>query len=560
MTELAATLPWAAAYPDDVEWAAELPRTPLPAILADSTARFAERTCLHFLGRSWTYGAVSDLVARVASGLKGMGVGPGVPVGLFLPNVPFHPVCYFAVLRLGGVVVNLNPLMAEEEIARQVDDAGLRVLITLDLGLLYDKAAAMLEQGRLDRLVICRFAGALPPHKGFLFRLVRGGTIRRPPADARFVDFAALARTAPGEPGPGPAADDLAVLQYTGGTTGTPKAAELTHANIAANVAQTIRWLPGVEPGREVVLAVLPFVHVFGMTVVMNVALALGAELVLLPRFDLGQAMRTIHARRVTAFPAVPSILGAILDHRDREKFDLTSLKIAFSGGAPLPVEVKTRFETLTGCRVVEGYGLTEAGPLVAANPLNGPDRPGSIGLPVPGTRIEIVSLDDLSRTLPPGERGEICVRGPQVMRGYWRRPEETAAVLRDGRLRTGDVGLMDTDGYTWLVDRLKDLVLVGGYNVYPRMVEEAVYRHPAVAECVAAGVPDPHRGQVVKLWASLRPGASLTLEELNVFLGDKLSPMEQPKRLEIREALPKTPIGKLSRKDLLDEEGARPD
>jgi long-chain acyl-CoA synthetase len=550
--------PWAASYPADVDWAADLPRKPVPALLQEAAARFPENTCLHFLGRNWTYRAVDDLVGRVAAGLKALGVGPGVPVGLFLPNVPFHPICYHAVLRLGGVVVNLNPLMAEEEIARQIDDAGLKLLVTLDLGLLYDKAAPMLAQGRLDRLVLCRFAEALPPHKAWVFNLVKRGMTRRPPQTPKIVPFGYLAESEPADLGPGPAPDDLAILQYTGGTTGSPKAAELTHANITANVAQTIRWLPGVEPGREVVLAVLPFVHVFGMTVVMNVGMALGAELALLPRFDLRQAMRLIEGRRVTAFPAVPTILGSILDHPNRGKFDLTSLKVCFSGGAPLPVEIKSRFETVTGCRVVEGYGLTEAGPLVAANPLNGPDKPGSIGLPMPGTRIEVVALDDPGRLLQIGERGEICVRGPQVMRGYWGRPAETADVLAHGRLRTGDVGVMDEDGYTWLVDRLKDLILVAGYNVYPRVVEEAVYRHPAVSECVAGGVPDPQRGQTVKVWASLRPGASLTLEELNVFLMDKLSPIERPRELEVRDNLPKTPVGKLSRKDLLEEEAAR--
>jgi long-chain acyl-CoA synthetase len=380
------------------------------------------------------------------------------------------------------------------------------------------------------------------------------------PSDEAHVNFASLiANDGAYVPADIKPAEDIAVLQYTGGTTGVPKGAMLTHANLIANVTQSRMVFPGAEVGHERMLGVLPFFHVFAMTAVMNFAILLGGRIIMLPRFDLGQVVKTIDKKRPTLFPAVPTIYTAINHYKSLGDYDLHSIKYCISGGAPLPVEVKRDFERLTGCVVVEGYGLSETSPVTHCNPVEGENKTGSIGLPVPGTYVEIVSLEDHTTTLPQGERGEVCIRGPQVMKGYWRQPEETAEAMEatpDGwRLHTGDVGYLDEDGYTFIVDRIKDMIAAGGFKVYPRTVEEAIYLHPAVEECVVAGVPDAYRGQTVKAWIRLRAGKSLTVEALKAFLKDKLSPIEMPKLIEFRDSLPKTPIGKLSRKLMLEED-----
>jgi long-chain acyl-CoA synthetase len=332
----------------------------------------------------------------------------------------------------------------------------------------------------------------------------------------------------------------------------------LTHYNLVANAVQCHLWFHMVEEGAERTVAVIPFFHVFAMTSAMNFSIKTGAEIAMVPRFDLDLLLQTITRVKPTFFPAVPTIFTAIKAHPRLSTFDLSSIKRCISGGAPLPVEVKAEFEALTGCEVVEGYGLSETSPVATCNPLGHPGKAGSIGLPVPGTTVEVVSLDDPRRLVPQGERGEIVIGGPQVMAGYWNKPDETEAVLTDGKLRTGDVGYIDEDGFIFLVDRIKDLIIAGGYNVYPRNVEEAIYQHPSVLECCVVGVPDPYRGQTVKAYVVRRPGMTLDAEELVAFLKDKLSPIELPKLVEFRETLPKTAIGKISRKDLAAEEASR--
>jgi long-chain acyl-CoA synthetase len=350
-------------------------------------------------------------------------------------------------------------------------------------------------------------------------------------------------------------ARDVAVLQYTGGTTGVPKGAMLTHGNLYANTVQVRLWASAAKPGEEKVLGVLPLFHVFGMTGVMNLGLYLAAEIVLLPRFKLAEALKTIAKERPTVVLGVPTMYSAINGNKEPERYDLSSLKYCISGGAPLPLEIKTTFEGLTGCTLVEGYGLTEAGPVCTINPLEGLNKPGSIGLPVPGTIVEIVSLEDPQVRLPIGERGEICISGMQVMAGYWRQEEETAGVFANGFLHTGDVGYMDEDGYVYIIDRIKDLILSGGFNVYPRMVEEAIYLHPAVEEVAVCGVPHAHRGEIVKAFVKLRDGESIKTSELRGFLKDKLAPFEQPRSIEFRDEIPHTLIGKASRRELVSEE-----
>ncbi|HYD30925.1 MAG TPA: long-chain fatty acid--CoA ligase [Azospirillaceae bacterium] len=552
--------PWERVYPPGIDWRTPIPARPLWEILDEAVARHGGRPCLDFLDRRWTYAEVGQLVDRTARGFQELGVVKGTRVGLCLPNTPWSVAAYFGALKAGAVVVNYNPLYAEAELQSQIDDSGTEIMVTVDLAAIHPKLTLMLERTRsLRRLVVCRLADALPFPKNILFPILKRHDIARVPWGERHVPFRRLvANDGAFRPVKVDPERDVAVLQYTGGTTGVPKGAMLTHANLHANAVQAAMWFPGAQPGQERLLAVLPFFHVFAMTVAMNLGLRLGAELILLPRFDLDQVMRTIDAKRPSLFPAVPTIYTAINTHKERDRYDLSSIRYCISGGAPLPVEVKMAFERNTGCKLVEGYGLTEAAPVTNCNPLEGVNKAGSIGLPLPGTMVEIVSLEDRVTVLPPGGKGEVCIRGPQVMAGYWNRPDETALTLDGGRLHTGDVGIMDEDGYVFIVDRIKDMILCGGYNVYPRNVEEAIYRHPDVAECVVVGIPDDYRGQTVKAFIRRMDGTSLTQRELCDFLTDKLSPIEMPKVVEFRDELPKTMIGKLSRKALLEEEERR--
>jgi len=548
--------PWERHYPDGVDWCADITVAPVCEILNRAVREWPDRPCLRFMGKRYTYAEVGGLVDRAAKGLRSLGVDKGVRVGMFLPNSPYYVICYYAVLKAGGTVVNFNPLYTEREITRQVKDSGTRIMITLQLAATYPKLAGLFDATDLEKVVVCPMTGVLPFHTGAFFSLFRRKEIAVVPNDDRHIRFDKLIANdgafdaAPVEP-----ETDIAVLQYTGGTTGLPKGAMLTHANVYANTLQTRSWAVNAAPGEERFLGVLPLFHVFGMTGVMNVGLHLGAEIILVPRFKLAEVLEIIDRQKPTVFLGVPTIYASINGFQELDKYDLSSLKDCISGGAPLPVEVKVEFEKLTGCTLVEGYGLSEAAPVCTINPFNGVNKPGSIGMPVPCTIVEITSLDDPDQLLPTGMRGEICIRGPQVMAGYWNQPEESGAALRGGRLHTGDVGYMDEQGYVFLIDRIKDLILNAGFNVYPRMVEEAIYLHEAVEEAVVCGVPDKSRGEIVKAYVKLKAGEQLTAGELKRFLKDKLAPYEQPRRIEFRDELPKTFIGKHSRLELVTEE-----
>ena len=554
--------PWEASYPSNVDWHAEIPTGPLHLLLDDAVARYGDRPAIDFLDRITNYRELGALANRAAEGFQKLGVGKGRKVGLLLPNCPAAVAAYFGVLKAGGTVVNFNPLYAVGEIEKQIEDSETDIMVTLDLSLLYDKARAALDGTRLSHLVICPMAAMLPRLKGLLFPLVKRREIAGIPRDSRHVLFRDLTDN-PGNPAPVDIdpENDVAVLQYTGGTTGTSKGAMLTHANLSANVAQTAMVMPDAEEGGEILVGVLPLFHVFAMTVVMNFSIRLGAKMILLPRFELDTVLKVIHRKRPTLFPAVPTIYIAINEHPDvaAGKCDLSSIKLCFSGGAALPREVQDRFQTLSGCTLVEGYGLSETSPVATCNPtIPGGSREGSLGLPVPGTVVEIASIDEPDIVLPQGETGEICISGPQVMKGYWNREEENAAALAGGRFHTGDVGHIDEDGYVYLIDRLKEVIIAGGYNIYPRHVEEAIYKHPSVLEVTVIGVDDARRQQTVKAFVRLKEGETLSAEELTGFLEDKLSPIEMPKQIEFRAELPKTIIGKLSKKELVAEEAAR--
>ncbi|MDR3425069.1 MAG: long-chain fatty acid--CoA ligase [Alphaproteobacteria bacterium] len=548
--------PWAKKYPASIDWNAPLPARPLYGILDDAVRDFPDQVFIDFLGKNYTYREINDLVARVARGLQDLGIAKGERVGLMLPNSPYYIVLYFAALRLGAVVVNFNPLYAAREVEQQVRDSGCRFVAAIDRPDIYGKLTPLLAQSCLEKIIVCRMAEILPPLLSSLYPIFKYRDVIHVHDDSHNIDFARLtANDGAFTPAVIDPENDLAVLQYTGGTTGTPKGAMLTHANLSINVVQSGLLFPGLKRGQEAMMAVLPFFHIFALTAILNITVWLAGKIILLPSFDLGQVIKTIHKKRPTLFPAVPTIYTAINRYKNLNRYDLRSIKYCFSGGAPLPVEVKHDFERLTGCVLVEGYGLSETSPVVSCNPVEGESRAGSIGLPVPGTIIEIVSLDDKKTLLPPRQDGEICVRGPQVMSGYWHRAKETAQVLDGPRLHTGDVGYMDEDGYTFVIDRIKDMIAVGGFKVYPRHVEEAIYQHPAVEECIVAGATDLYRGQSVKAFITMRQGKTLSAVELKAFLNDKLSPIEIPRSIEFRESLPKTAVGKLSRRLMVEAE-----
>ena len=549
--------PWLKAYPEGVDWQAPLEITPLWENLDGAVARFPDLNLLDFLDRKFTYSQIGDLVNRAAKGFQDIGVGKGVNVGLFLPNCPQFVVCYYGILKAGGTVVNYSPLYSEPELEYQIEDSHTDVMVTLNVEALYPKMASLLPKTRLRKLVIGTIAEVLPFPKSLLYPLVKRKEISKVPSDDRHVGFKDLTANggdyAPVEVDP---REDVAVLQYTGGTTGVSKGAMLTHANLMANVQQAYLWNTAMEEGKDVFMAVLPFFRVFAMTSVMNLSIRSGAEMIVHPRFVLDDVMRDIDKKKPTGFQGVPTMYNAMSNHPKIADFDLRSIKACISGGAPLPVEVKTQFEGLAGCTVMEGYGLTESAPSAACNPLEGVNKAGSIGMPLPHTEIVITDREDPLKILGIGEDGEICIKGPQVMKGYWNRPEATADTIVEGRLRTGDVGYMDEDGYTFIIDRMKDLILCGGFNVYPRHVEEAVYQHPSVEEVTVIGIPDDYRGESPKAFVKLKEGAEPVDEAGMIeFLKERLGKHEIPKEVEFRAELPKTLIGKLSKKELVQEE-----
>ena len=528
----------------------------VPALLAEAAARFPHHHAIDFFGRKLTYAELAHRVDRAARGFQNLGVGRGTRVGLCLPNSPYFIIAYYAVLKVGGIIVNFNPLHVARELAQQIEDSGTTIMVTLDVAKIYPKVGEVLATTSLEKIVVCSLRAALPPGKGLLFGLFKGKELARIPRDGKHVRFESLFadRAAPTPVAINPAID-LAVLQYTGGTTGVPKGAMLSHANLTANVAQIVDRVSALRPGQERALVLLPLFHVFGMTTCMNLCISLGVEMVLLPSFDLAQVLKFIVKKKPTLFPGVPSLFATLSHKAERGKFDLSSIRYCISGGAPLPLETRQRFESLTGCKLVEGYGLTETSPVVAANQLDTPYKNESVGPPLKGTIVEIRSLDDPTKILGTGERGEICLRGPQIMAGYWRNLQETKAVFIAGSLRTGDVGYLDEDGDLFLVDRIKDIIICNGFKVYPRNIEEALLQHPAVAEAVAIGIADPMRGHVPKAFVTLVPGVTATSGEILEFLKIHLSRLELPRAIEIRETLPKTNIGKISRKDLVLEE-----
>jgi long-chain acyl-CoA synthetase len=554
------TTPWLDNYPPGVPEHVELPKASLAGLLEDAARDFPHAPALHFEGRTTSYAQLADQARRFSGVLAAMGVGRGTRVGLILPNCPQAVVALFGALRLGATVVQNNPMYTERELAHQLADAGVEVLVCLDL--VYERVKALRPRTAIREVIVTSVLDELPGVKRVLAPYTRKGkaasaTVGKDEPVRRWRELLASAPATP-DPAQVDPDQDLALLQYTGGTTGVSKGVMLTHANLRANVEQVRAWFPDADPGREVMMAVLPFFHVYGLTVCLLLGLRLGAALVLLPRFDLEGVLAAVDRYRPTLFPGVPTMYVAINTAAARGGHDLSSIKACLSGAAPLPLEVAERFERFSGGRLVEGYGLSESSPVAIANPIYGKRKAGTIGLPIPDTLARVADPSDPERTMPVGEPGELALAGPQVMRGYWNRPDETAQVLRDGWLLTGDMAMMDEEGYFSIVDRKKDMIIAGGYNIYPREVEETLYEHPKILEVAVAGVPDSYRGEVVKAFVVLRDGEEASVEEIREFAKARLAAYKVPRTVEFRDDLPKTMIGKVLRRALVEEEQAR--
>ena len=555
MTDPAAI--WRNAYRHPAPWERDFPPLTVPDMFQRTARRVPNSWAIDFMGRKYSYAEVASGVNRVACGLAKFGIGEGDRVGLFLPNVPHYVAAYYGAMKLGAIVVNFSPLYTVPELAAQIEDSGTRILFTVSASALLPNALEVMEMTGLERLVVGSVAGALPPAKSVLYRLFKRSQIAERPSIGRVTAFSALIANDGRCETPALDPQAVALLQYTGGTTGTPKGAMLTHQNLTANARQVEAIDPEPE-AEDRIMGVLPLFHVFANTCVLNRTIAKGGEMVLLPRFDAAQALAAIERTRATALPGVPTMYQALLDHPGIANADLSSLRVCISGGAPMPAEVKRRFEEMTGARLVEGYGLTESSGVVSTNPYEGLNKTGTIGHPLPATMVTLVDKEDPSRPAPTGEPGEIVVSGPQIMKGYWNRPESDAEVFVPGGLRTGDVGLIDEDGYIRIVDRLKDMIAVSGFKVFPSQLEALLYQHEAVREALVIGIPDPYAGERPKAFVTLNEDASVADADLLDWLNRSLGKHERVVALEIRNSLPKTMIGKLSRKELQAEERAK--
>lgn len=556
------THPWIKSYPEGTRWDTPLALGRVERLLERACDQWPEKTAMSFMGRLISYRELGALVDRMAVGLQSLGVGPGVHVGLFLPNTPQYVISFYAILKAGGTVVNYSPLDAANAIAHKIEDSQTQVLITLDLSSLYDKVKSQLGYHGLRHLVVGQVGDFSADPAAVNDQLLGAGQLSIVHEAEGLVRFHELLEHT-GELRPhsdSDAATQIAVLQYTGGTTGFPKGAILTHANLTAATAQATHFtaMGGtlLQEGGERVYVALPMFHVYAMVVTVLMGTNIGAELVLIMKFDPQQALRDIAEKHISCFPGVPTMFTSLASQPNVADFDLRSLKTCGSGGAPLPVELLHRFEALSGCILSEGWGMSETSALGTFTPTTGVRKPGSCGIPAPGVVIEFRDLDDANRPAPAGQPGEIVISGPNVMPDYWKKEAEHSAYFTsDGFLRTGDVGTMDEDGFIYIVDRTKDMLLCGGFNVYPRIIEEAIYAHPLVQEVIVIGIDDPYRGQSPKAFIKIKESASsLSLSELQAFLKDRLGKHEMVHAMELRNELPKTAVGKLSKKMLMDE------
>ncbi len=550
--------PWLASYAEGMPHAIECDDRPLFDFLDKAAWRFPQRKAIIFQNRSWTYGELKAQAETFAAALRLLGLNPGDRAAVMLPNLPQTVIAFWGVLKAGGVAVMINPLYMEKEIIHHMEDSGAKILITLDL--LWPKIKALRDKLAVRHYVVTGIDDGLAFPYNWLYRMKAQRGEHAVRIDFEAEKLLAWKNLLKGKErfslNRDDSPDNLALLQYTGGTTGLPKGVMLSHRNLNANARQVLAILQQEESTRHTFLGIMPFFHVYGLTTTLICPAALCAAVLPLPRYVPRDVLMTIKKHKPTIFPGAPSVYISLMQQKDLASFDMSSIDLCVSGSAPLPVEHFKRFQDITGARIVEGYGLTEAAPITHANPVfSDRQKAGSIGLPVPGTDARIVDMDGGSLELPPGKVGELIVRGPQVMSGYWKMPDETASALRNGWLYTGDIAMMDEEGYFYIVDRKKDMIIVAGYNVYPREIDEVLLEHPRIMDAVAVGISDASRGECLKAYVVLKPGEEMTEAEVVAWCRSKLAGYKVPRRVEFRDELPKTIVGKVLRRILRAEE-----
>ena len=553
---------WYKSYDPGVPHDLVLPPKTLPRLLEEVAGEYPHNVAVQFMSGRLTFKELNEEVDSFAGMLAGLGLEPGSRVALHMPNCPQYVIAFYGTLRAGCIVTPCNPLYVERELLHQLNDSGAEAIVTLSR--FYPLVRAVKDRTKLKAVVVTSIKDYLGGSLKLLYTLFKekkeGDRVKLEPGDHWLLDLLKRYRNHPLPE----VKDDLqepACYMYTGGTTGVPKGAVLTHGNILANALQAREWLHKYDEGKEIVLGVLPFFHSYGMSIALNLALVTKGTLITVPQFKIDEILKLIHKERPTLFPGVPTMYVAINNAPGVENYDLNSIKVCISGAAPLPVEVQKQFERITnGARLREGYGLTETSPVTHCNPIFGENRPGSIGLPFPGVDARIVDLEDPSREMPVGERGQLAVKGPQVMRGYLNRDEDNKNIFHDGYILTGDIAIMDEDGYFYIVDRQKDMVIAGGYNIFPREIEEVLYTHEKIREACVAGVPHEYRGETIKAYIVLKDDVTMTEEEVIKFCSENLTKYKVPKIVEFREELPKTMVGKILRRMLVEEEQAKLD
>jgi long-chain acyl-CoA synthetase len=542
--------PWFKFYPKGVPQTIDYQKVALPDAFRKTVAEFPKHKALTYLGKIITFAELGDMVDRFATAMAAMGVKKGSRVATLLPNIPQMVIAYYGAMTAGAGLVLNNPLYTDRELEHQLNDSESEYLITLDL--LAPRMIALKPKTKVKKIIICHINDYLPFPKKQLFPHVKKGMFVKIPPSPDIYEFVDLIKsTKPNPPQVKIGFEDLATFQYTGGTTGVSKGVMLTQSNLSCNLQQIRAWFPTFERGKEIQMGILPFFHSFGMTAVMNLSMWMGWNIILVPRPEPLAILEGINQYKPTFMAAVPTMFVGMLRHPDVKKYNLSSLKGCFSGAAPLAMETIKEFEATTGSQICEAYGLSETSPAATINPFGGKTKVGSIGLPIPDTDIKIVDLEAGTKEMKTGEPGEVIIKGPQVTKGYYRKPEETKLAIRDGWLYTGDIGVMDAEGYIFIVDRKKDMIIAGGYNIYPRDIDEVLFEHPKVAEGCAIGVPDPYRGETVKAFVVLKEGQSATEEEIISFCKQKLAAYKVPRIVEFIPSLPKSAVGKILRKEL---------
>ncbi|MDV7763475.1 long-chain-fatty-acid--CoA ligase [Peribacillus simplex] len=550
--------PWQAIYPEQIPAVLSYEDKPLYSFLKESAEEFPDKVSIHFQGKELTFQEVYESALKFAAYLRSIGLQKGDRVAVMLPNCPQGVISFFGILMAGGVVVQTNPTYTERELEYQMKDSGAKIILAMDI--LFPRVAAVAPRTDIEDIIVTAIKEYLPFPKNLIYPFIQkkqyGIVINVEHSGNHHLFSEIMKRKIPEDvTEPIDVNNDLALLQYTGGTTGFPKGVMLTHKNLLSNTKMCNAWLYKNKRGEERVLAILPFFHVYGMTTVLVLSVMEGNTMIIMPKFDVEATLKTIQKQKPTMFPGAPTMYIGLLNHPDIAKYDLSSINACISGSAPLPLEVQEQFEKITGGKLVEGFGLSETSPVTHANFIwDQPRVKGSIGLPWPDTDSVILSLET-GEELPPNEIGEIAIKGPQVMQGYWNRPDETESTFKNGWLLTGDLGYMDEQGFFYVVERKKDTIIAGGFNIYPREVEEVLYEHEAIQEVVVAGIPDPYRGETVKAYVVLKKNAKATEEELNDFARKNLASYKVPRSYEFREELPKTTIGKILRRVLIEEE-----